>query len=477
MNVRLFLIQLVLCATLAGATPAFAQSYEEGLVAFDKGDFATAATFWQPLADAGNAKAQHGLGMLYEAGLGVPAQDYAKAASYYRMAAAQGEVASANNLALMYAAGRGVPQDFGLAAQLWTQAAEAGNPMAQFNLGLLFFRGSGMDAPNYNEAAWWFGKAAEGGSVDGQFAMGELFAQGLGVPQNLAEAERWYKLAAGGGQRAAQQRLLEMQSGTFPPATGNDVPGPEGMMLPQIAPETVVGEDASETTIVDEAAGDEIVVETTEEDIVDVADDETVEVIEEVSAPPVVEPEPTRASVELPSDTPIAAAPSGVTYAAGPTPGETGGTQVAAVTVEQVVSDPSANVAIVQWPETAPAAAPVTPVETAPVSEVTTAPATDVTAAPIVNTVTSPAPAESADSGFYLLLGQSISMDDGLRTWSELQRAHPEQLGALNNKLVPRGDGSLLILAGPVPSPDAGNRICMSLAQHDVSLECYVINN
>jgi hypothetical protein len=459
MNVRGFLFQFVLCAMFAGATPALAQTYEDGLVAFDKGDFATAAAFWQPLADKGNAKAQHGLGMLYEAGLGVPAQDYERAANYYRMAAAQGEVASANNLALMYASGRGVPQDFGQAAQLWTMAAEAGNSMAQFNLGLLYFRGSGLDAPNYNEAAWWFGKAAEGGSIDGQFAMGELFAQGLGVPQNLAEAERWYTLAAGGGQQAARQRLVEMQSGTFPPATGGDaVPGPEGMMLPQVAPDTVVAEDASETVIVDEATGEEVVVESGEE-TVEGDDIEPVEVIEEAAVDD--EEVVTRESVELPSDAPIAAAPTGVTYAPDPSAGEVGTTQTAAATVQAVANDPVADVPIVAWPETAPAAAPVTAVTTEP----------------IVNTVTAPAPEEPADSGFYLLLGQSISTEDGLRTWSELQRAHPEQLGALASKLVPRGDGSLLILGGPVPSPDAGNRICMSLAQRDVSVECYVITN
>lgn len=496
MNVRGFLIQVALWATLAVATPAVAQTYEDGLVAFDKGDFATAAAYWQPLADGGNAKAQHGLGMLYEAGLGVPAQDYERAASYYRMAAAQGEVASSNNLALMYAAGRGVPQDFGQAAQLWASAAEAGSSMAQFNLGLLYFRGSGMDAPNYNEAAWWFGKAAENGSIDGQFAMGELFAQGLGVPQNLAEAERWYKLAAGGGQQAARQRLLEIQSGTFPPATGDEIPGPEGMMLPQVAPDTVVAEDASESVVIDEATGEAVVVETDEEEIV--AESEPVEIVEETEVE--VEEVVTRESVELPSDTPIAAAPTGVTYAPAPSASDVGATQTAAATVEPVASDPMADVAIVQWPETAPAAAPVTEVTTAPISEVATAPASevstepatevtssevtttevttvDVTNAPIVNTVTAPAPEADTGSGIYLLLGQSISTEDGLRTWSELQRDHPEQLGALSSKLVPRGDGSLLILGGPLPSPDAGNRICMSLAQRDMSVECYVISN
>ena len=144
-----------------------------------------------------------------------------------------------------------------------------------------------------------------------------------------------------------------------------------------------------------------------------------------------------------------------------------------------VATNPAAEVPIVAWPETAPAAAPTTEVEVVaiPEPEVTSEPETTIASAPIVNTVTAPVPAEETDSGIYLLLGQTISVDDGKRTWSELQREHPEQLGALGSKLVPRGDGSLLILGGPLPSPDAGNRICMSLTQRDVSVECYVINN
>ncbi len=462
MKFRAALIRFAICAALIAATPALAQTYEEGLVAFDKGDFQTAAAFWEPLADAGNAKAQHGLGMLYEAGLGVPAQDYERAAAYYRMAAAQGEIASANNLALMYADGRGVPRDYAQALQLWTMAANAGHPMAQFNLGLMYFRGSGLESPNYNEAAWWFGKAAEGGSIDAQFAMGEMFSQGLGVPQNMAEAERWYLLAAGGGQQAARQRLHEIQTGAFPPAAGSGPDGsaeagPDGMIVRPAAPDAVIVEESSVTEIVDATVTEEITVEPDgEEEIAETVDKEIVEkdvavAVEEEAEE--VEPEPQ--SVELPSNAPIAAAPSVVTYAPGPSAGGAAATQTA------TAIDPAAAAANLPPPEATPSTVP----ETAPVT------------APIFNTVTAPAPEIPTESGIYVLLGQSISTDDGLRAWSELQRDHPQQLGALNSKLVPRGDGSVLIMGGPLASMELGNRICTSLAQRDISLQCYVVNN
>jgi TPR repeat protein len=52
------------------AQPAFAD-YQSGLAAFDRGDYAKALTEWRPLAEQGDAQAQHGLGMIYEVGNGI----------------------------------------------------------------------------------------------------------------------------------------------------------------------------------------------------------------------------------------------------------------------------------------------------------------------------------------------------------------------------------------------------------------------
>jgi TPR repeat protein len=41
-------------------------------VAADRGDYATALAIWTPLADRGDAHAQYDVGLLYEAGHGVP---------------------------------------------------------------------------------------------------------------------------------------------------------------------------------------------------------------------------------------------------------------------------------------------------------------------------------------------------------------------------------------------------------------------
>ncbi len=83
-------IIVALCAgfTLGLTAPAWA-GVEEGVAAYDRGDYATALREWRPLAEQGNAVAQYNLGLMYARGHGVP-QDFAKALQWWSMAAEQG---------------------------------------------------------------------------------------------------------------------------------------------------------------------------------------------------------------------------------------------------------------------------------------------------------------------------------------------------------------------------------------------------
>ena len=51
------------CATLSA--PAFAQSVEAGITAWQAGDYPAAIREWRPLADTGNADAQFNLAQAY----------------------------------------------------------------------------------------------------------------------------------------------------------------------------------------------------------------------------------------------------------------------------------------------------------------------------------------------------------------------------------------------------------------------------
>ena len=64
-------------------------SYQEGLDAFDRGDYETALKEWRPLAEQGDPLAQSYLGGMYAEGEGLP-KDYVLAHMWMNLAAAKG---------------------------------------------------------------------------------------------------------------------------------------------------------------------------------------------------------------------------------------------------------------------------------------------------------------------------------------------------------------------------------------------------
>lgn len=127
---RALLSGLVLGLVLAvGAAPLRAD-FQEGLAAYDAGDFAAAAEAWRPLAAAGDVEAQVALAGLYTSGLGVPT-DPTEAARLYRAAAEQGDAVARLNLGDAYSRGAGVPRD-PVRAYVWLSlAAEQGRNWAR----------------------------------------------------------------------------------------------------------------------------------------------------------------------------------------------------------------------------------------------------------------------------------------------------------------------------------------------------------
>ncbi len=111
-------IAAVLLVTLVGPVRA---GFDEGLVAYKQGDYATALKEWRPLAGRGDADAQAKLGFIYHIGLGVQ-QDYAKAVKWYRKAAEQGNVNAQTSLGIMYLNGYGATQDY-VQAHFWSNLA------------------------------------------------------------------------------------------------------------------------------------------------------------------------------------------------------------------------------------------------------------------------------------------------------------------------------------------------------------------
>jgi TPR repeat protein len=187
------LATLILCASLA--LPAQA-GFEEGLAAYNRGDYVTALKELRPLAVAGNAVAQYILGAMYVNGLGVP-EDFKEAAKWFRLAAEKGDTDAQYSLGWMYANGEGVPRDHREAVKWFRLAAEKGNTDAQYSLGVMYAHGEGVPR-DHREAVKWFRLAAEKGNALAQNNLGAMYAYGQGVPRDRVLAYALYSLSAAG---------------------------------------------------------------------------------------------------------------------------------------------------------------------------------------------------------------------------------------------------------------------------------------
>jgi len=119
---------LLLCSSVARA-----DSLEDGVEAYNKGNYAQALKLLRPLASQGDAGAQSVLGAMYDKGKGIT-QDYKEAVKWYRLAAKQGYAAAQNNLGVMYVMGKGVTQDYVRARMWFNLAASKGDENAAESL-------------------------------------------------------------------------------------------------------------------------------------------------------------------------------------------------------------------------------------------------------------------------------------------------------------------------------------------------------
>jgi len=112
----------VVVALLFSAGSAWAD-FDDGMAAYERGDYATALREFRPLAEQGDADAQYALGVMYDEGTGVPV-NAAEAVKWYRKAAEQGDIYAQYNLGVMYHNGFGIPENDVEAAKWYRKAAE-----------------------------------------------------------------------------------------------------------------------------------------------------------------------------------------------------------------------------------------------------------------------------------------------------------------------------------------------------------------
>jgi hypothetical protein len=199
-----FLARITSLAIYIGCSSgtAYADAFNDGVAAYQRGDYSSAIRDFRPLAENGNGDAQYNLGIMYDKGLGVPT-DSTIAAGWYRKAAKLGIIDAQCDLGILYMEGRGVPNDDAAAAAWFRRAADRADARSQHYLARMYLLGRGVPQ-NYKEGLKWDLQAAGQGFPDAQQDLGTIYSEGNGVPKDAVEAIRWYRLAANNGLASAQ---------------------------------------------------------------------------------------------------------------------------------------------------------------------------------------------------------------------------------------------------------------------------------
>ena len=90
MKKRTIVIGAAVTAQLLSASAAVAGPWEDGMAAYNRGDYTPAIRLFRPLAEQGNPKAQNVLGVMFRKGEGVP-KNPARAHMWFSFAAKRGE--------------------------------------------------------------------------------------------------------------------------------------------------------------------------------------------------------------------------------------------------------------------------------------------------------------------------------------------------------------------------------------------------
>ncbi len=91
---------LIAAALFLGASAARAGPWEDGMAAYNRGDYAPAIQLFRPLAKQGNAKAQAAIGAMYRKGQGV-AKSSLHAFMWLSLAAARGDAVARTEMTEM----------------------------------------------------------------------------------------------------------------------------------------------------------------------------------------------------------------------------------------------------------------------------------------------------------------------------------------------------------------------------------------
>jgi TPR repeat protein len=170
----------------------YAGPLDDGLSAFNAGNYQRAFDLWKPLAEAGDAKARYNLGLMFQQGRGVE-KNLQQARLLFAAAASQGDADAQYQLGLIYYQGEGVFRSSKDAYHWWSLAAAQQHPRAQYNLGILYAYGIGVGTDHARALELWR-TAAMQGYRDAIETLIRIHQNGeFGAEKNQATVDYWQR--------------------------------------------------------------------------------------------------------------------------------------------------------------------------------------------------------------------------------------------------------------------------------------------
>ncbi len=179
-------------------------------------DIAEALRQFESAAALGDPAAMTMLALLYEGDAGLARQDYAKAMDQISRAAELNHARAFRELGRIYSKGTLYQKDPIKSFEYYQRAADLGDPRARYEMGLILLRGDDGIEKDVQQALAYFQAAADEGNVTAQQRLASLFHYGVEVPgtgrkeSDPKKALHWYEEAAINGSPNAQVTLARI---------------------------------------------------------------------------------------------------------------------------------------------------------------------------------------------------------------------------------------------------------------------------
>lgn len=169
---------------------AHAMNYNDGLQAYNKGNYGAAHDIWIAMLE----------------------QTLQVSEAFQLQRLSQQEQRNAQyGLALLYWQGQGVEQSYKQAKQWLNLAAENGHAEASLKLAVLLL--NDLAGKKDEQKAWyWMEKAAEAGLADAQYNLGLMLLSPDSALQDISQAKKWLQLASENGVLDATKLLKGINS-------------------------------------------------------------------------------------------------------------------------------------------------------------------------------------------------------------------------------------------------------------------------